>query len=75
VYIFGSYAKSNYTDDSDIDVAVIVENELRYDEEIELMRRRRNIDLRIEPHLFTTRDFQDGNPLTEEIKRTGFKIQ
>ena len=38
-----------------------------------LMRLRRNFDLRIEPHPITLKDFQDDNPFNREIKK-GFKI-
>jgi hypothetical protein len=38
-----------------------------------LMRLRRNFDLRIEPHPITEEDFKSGNPFAEEIKK-GVKI-
>lgn len=52
IYLFGSYAKGEASADSDIDVLVlspdftddIIANQLQ------LLRARRNIDLRIEPH-------------------------
>ena len=74
IYLFGSYTKASYTSDSDIDVAVILNSEYSYEDELELMRRRRNIDLRIEPHVFTVSDFQEWNPLAMEIKKTGIRI-
>ena len=74
VYIFGSYSKETYSEDSDIDVAVIVKNSIQYDDEIEIMKLRRNFDLRIEPHIFSESDFDNPNPLINEIKRTGIII-
>lgn len=74
IYLFGSHTKASFTEDSDIDVAVIVNSEFSYEDELELMRRRRSIDLRIEPHIFTVSDFQEWNPLAAEIKRTGILI-
>ena len=75
IILFGSYAKNNYRTDSDIDVAVILKN---YDKfmniQLELMRLRRKIDSRIEPHLFKISDFNDNNPLVHEIKKFGEKI-
>ena len=34
-----------------------------------LMRLRRNFDLRIEPHPITEEDFITGNPFAEELKK------
>jgi len=39
-----------------------------------LLKLRRNIDIRIEPHPFEVKDFNDSNPFTCEIIRTGKKI-
>jgi len=75
VYLFGSYAKETSHEDSDIDVAIVVER-------IEgdffsvnpiLWRLRRQIDDRIEPVLIE-RLFDDGDFL-EEIKKSGFEIE
>jgi len=75
VYLFGSYAKGTNTEDSDIDVAVILKNDMdKFDLMIELMLLTKNIDLRIEPHPFKENEFEEGNPLIEEIKNTGLKV-
>jgi predicted nucleotidyltransferase len=75
VYLFGSYAKDTYTNDSDIDVAVVVDqidgdyfavNPL-------LWKLRRQIDDRIEP-IIIEKKFDDANFL-EEIIRTGIEIK
>lgn len=75
VYLFGSYAKNTYTKDSDIDVAVVVDqidgdyfavNPL-------LWKLRRQIDDRIEP-IIIEKKFDDANFL-EEIIRTGIEIK
>ena len=75
VYLFGSYAKGNFNTDSDIDLAVIFKD---YDESIdmqlELMRLRRNLDSRIEPHQFKEKDFNISNPLAFEILTYGKEI-
>ncbi|GAI18971.1 unnamed protein product [marine sediment metagenome] len=39
-----------------------------------LLKLRRNIDIRIEPHPFEVKDFNDSNPFACEIIRTGKKI-
>lgn len=77
IYLFGSYAKGNYNNDSDIDIAVVsdisAENAER--NRLSLWRARRNLDYRIEPHFFTEKDFADNSdPLAYEIRKTGFKV-
>ncbi len=53
IILFGSYARGNYTEDSDIDVAVIVDSIDGdfLDSQAELFKLRRNIDVSIEPVL------------------------
>ncbi len=75
VYLFGSYAKGTENEDSDIDVAVILDsNSDTIDLMVELMILTQNIDLRIEPHPIKTNDFEVGNPFVDEIKNTGLKV-
>lgn len=74
VYLFGSYAKDTYNDDSDIDVAIIV-NDLEGDYFMtipKLWKLRRQVDDRIEPLLF--RKNQDRSGFLSEIKKTGIEI-
>jgi len=76
VYLFGSYVRGKPGADSDIDVAV-VSNDLSGDaieDGLRLMRCRRDIDLRIEPHPFRPEDFTPDNPWVAEIMRTGVRI-
>ena len=75
IYLFGSYAKGNYNEDSDIDIAVVFKdyNNLM-DMQLELMRLRRKIDSRIEPHPFREIDFQLSNPIVKEILKYGKEI-
>ena len=75
VYLFGSYAKGTNHEDSDIDVAVIINSDNNvFDLMVELMMLTRNIDLRIEPHPIKVQDFQEGNPFVQEIIDTGIKV-
>ena len=75
IILFGSYAKGNYNDDSDIDIAVILKdyNNL-IDIQLDLMRLRRKIDSRIEPHPFREKDFNITNPVVNEIVKYGQDI-
>jgi predicted nucleotidyltransferase len=75
IILFGSYAKGNFTEDSDIDIAVILKdyNNL-IDTQLDLMRLRRKIDSRIEPHPFREVDFNTDNPIVSEIIKYGQAI-
>ncbi len=74
-YLFGSYAKGSEREDSDIDVAVVLENINDFFEvQMLLMRLRRKIDLRIEPHPINIKDFNENNPFAHEIVTTGLEI-
>jgi len=76
VILFGSYAKGSFHYDSDIDVAVVLKD---YDNlmniQLELMKLRRSIDSRIDPHPIKESDFKEGSPLINEIKKYGRKIE
>jgi predicted nucleotidyltransferase len=73
--LFGSFAKGNYHDDSDIDIAIVVNNVVDIiDTQIDLMKLRRKIDLRIEPHPFMIGDFNKSNPVVDEILKYGIEI-
>jgi len=76
MYLFGSYAKGNYSEDSDIDIAVIGNNFVGdpIEDTLKLMRIRRKVDNRIEPHPFNSSDFDLTNPFVREIVSTGRKI-
>ncbi|GMT45106.1 MAG: hypothetical protein IEMM0006_0938 [bacterium] len=75
IVLFGSYAKGSYHKDSDIDIAVILKDfDNLLDIQLELMRLRRKIDSRIEPHPIRESDFNLNNPLANEIKKYGKPI-
>lgn len=76
-YLFGSYAKGETTDDSDIDLALVfnkLEDSRRFDLQVQLMLLAAKIDSRIEPHPLSHEDFNSGNPFAIEIKRSGIEI-
>lgn len=74
-YLFGSYAKGNFNDDSDIDLAVVMNNlSNSYTMQVELMKISRKFDTRIEPHPFDEADFDSSNPFVHEILNTGIQI-
>jgi uncharacterized protein len=74
VYLFGSYAKGNYTQDSDIDVAIVV-NQLDDDffkTTPILWKLRRQIDIRIEPVLIENKN--DFSGFLSEIEKYGIEV-
>jgi len=76
IIIFGSYAKGNFNNDSDIDIAVILKDYNNImDIQVELMRLSRKIDSRIEPHPFRERDFELSNPIVNEKIKYGQEIK
>lgn len=73
LYLYGSYSKGNYREDSDIDIAVVVEHlDDNYFEDTSLLwKLRRKISNLIEPVLL----IEDmSNPLYCDIARTGILI-
>lgn len=76
IYLFGSRIRGDFHEESDIDIAVIFndfENILNM--QLELMRIRRKIDSRIEPHPFREKDFTNSNPIVYEILKYGEQIK
>lgn len=74
-YLFGSAARGTAGPDSDIDVALILENlENSFDAQVELMKLRRSIDTRLEPHPLPVEDERDYDPFLREIRSTGLRV-
>jgi len=76
LYMFGSHAKGMARSESDIDLAVFWDQDEidDFDADIRLMRMTRNVDLSIEPHSFSRKDFENPDPFVQEIIRTGERI-
>ena len=75
VFLFGSYARGTFHEDSDIDLAIIFDSLFdSFDMQVELMKIRRKFDIRIEPHPFSESDFNTSNPLAKEILENGLEI-
>ena len=69
LYLYGSFSKGTYTDDSDIDIAVIVDhlNDDYFADTPLLWKLKRKISNLIEPVLLTE---DKNNPLYSDILRT-----
>ncbi len=76
VYLYGSYAKGNYKKDSDIDLAIVSDDFSGdvIDDQLLLMKLRRKVDLRIEPHPFLLEEFSTDDPYVKTIIETGEEI-
>ena len=76
LYLYGSYASGNFNIDSDIDIAVVADGFTGdvVEDTFMLMKIRRGIDKRIEPHPFSIHEFTEDNPIAREIISTGVKI-
>ena len=74
-YLFGSVAKGNSNEDSDIDIAIVIKGlKDTFTSQIEMMKMRRGFDIRIEPHPFKASEFNLLNPFTKDIINAGIQI-
>jgi predicted nucleotidyltransferase len=76
VYLFGSYAKGNVKEYSDIDLA-IVSNDfqgIRFYDRKKLLKYLIKINTDIEIHTFKTEDFTTDDPFVAEIIKTGLRV-
>jgi uncharacterized protein len=76
-YLFGSYAKGDFTKDSDIDIALVfdgLKDNERFDTQVDLMMLSSEFDSRIEPHPISIKDFNLNNPFASEIINTGIEL-
>jgi len=79
IILFGSVAKRVYRDDSDIDVAVILEKELpaqtRLDMEDIAAKLNKRFSREIQQHFFTTDEFEKSEDrLVAEIRKDGIEL-
>jgi predicted nucleotidyltransferase len=77
VILFGSYAKSNYVKDSDVDLAIFspaFENMTRVDGLTFLLMQALEYKIDIQPQPFTMKDYIEKIGLVDEILKTGMEI-
>jgi predicted nucleotidyltransferase len=74
-WIFGSYAKGTYNEDSNIDIALVLpDSVVSFDTDVRLMGLRKGVETIIETHTYRENDFLADTPITAEIKKHGFRI-
>jgi len=77
VILFGSQVRGNIRKDSDIDICVVSPQFGRDDmaESVKLKIISVPVDIRIEPHPYSVKDFQvEEDPFAYEIRKTGVVI-
>lgn len=78
-FLFGSYAKNNFEAESDIDIALVIDNLSdieKFNVQVKLMLLASKIDTRIEPHPISLQDLMsENNPFGSEIRKTGIEFQ
>lgn len=74
-WLFGSYAKGLQREDSDIDLAIILDNEDNsFETEVKLMIIRDGDETLIEPHAFTKDEFERKLPIVNQIIENGERL-
>jgi len=76
-WLFGSYTKGNQHDNSDIDIAIILKDNVSrtFETEVKLMVIRKGDETLIEPHAFTKDEFNYSVPIVNQIIKYGVKIE
>ena len=74
--VFGSFAKGKGNKNSDIDLALIIDDYTDdFETQIKLMTLREGDETIIEPHIFNKKDFKKNNPFINEIINSGIRIK
>lgn len=76
-WLFGSFAKGSQHDNSDIDIAIVMDgiSSPTFDTEVQLMMLRNGEETIIEPHPFSKEEFSINTPIVKQIIDFGIRIQ
>ncbi len=76
-YLFGSFAKGNQHDNSDIDIAIVLnDNENHtFETDVKLMIIRKGEETIIEPHAFSKDEFDYNMPIVNQIIKHGIRLE
>ena len=78
VIIFGSYAKNNYNEDSDIDIAIFskdFKNSSIIEDMSFLLIKTSGLGIDLQPQPFTLDDYSNPDGLVKEILDTGIELK
>jgi predicted nucleotidyltransferase len=74
-WLFGSFARGNNHENSDIDLAIVLlKNNKTFETEVKLMTLRTGEETLIEPHAFNKDEFEMNSPLVYQILQSGFRL-
>ena len=75
-FLYGSYLSNTATNESDIDLMIVTENENDDNLAGKIWKLTKKVNSRIEPFLVGTSRFNsnDNSPLVDLVKRTGLEI-
>jgi len=76
-WLFGSFAHGNQHENSDIDIAIILKENVNhtFETDVQLMVIRKGEETIIEPHAFSKDEFDFKMPIVNQIINTGIKIE
>lgn len=76
-WLFGSYSKGNQNENSDIDLAIILNDNIKhtFETDVKLMTLRNSDETIIEPHAFSEFEFNTNNPIVDQIVKYGMRIE
>lgn len=76
-WLFGSFAKGNQHDNSDIDIAIVLKDKVShtFDTDVRLMIIRKGEETIIEPHAFSKDEFDSRIPIVSQILNYGIKLE
>jgi len=76
-WLFGSFAKGNQHENSDIDIAIVLDDSVSqsFDTDVQLMIIRKGEETMIEPHAFSKDDFNKKIPIVKQIIDYGIRIK
>ena len=74
-WLFGSFARGNNHENSDIDLAIVLsKNNKTFETEVKLMTLRTGEETLIEPHAFNKNEFELNSPMVYQIMKSGLRL-
>ena len=77
-FLFGSYAKELDNEESDIDLALVIndlDDKEKFNLQVQLLLMASKFDSRIEPHPISANESIENSPFYDEILKTGIEIE